>query len=55
VEVPITFTEREIGESKMSGNIVREALWRVTKWGVRRRATQLRDLLAPKARTPSNR
>ncbi|MEV8442570.1 polyprenol monophosphomannose synthase [Actinosynnema sp. NPDC051121] len=55
VEVPITFTEREIGESKMSGNIVREALWRVTKWGVRRRATQLRDLLAPKAKTPSNR
>ncbi|ONI86644.1 dolichol-phosphate mannosyltransferase [Saccharothrix sp. ALI-22-I] len=55
VEVPITFTEREIGESKMSGNIVREALWRVTKWGVRRRATQLRDLFAPKAKTPSNR
>ena len=27
VEVPITFTEREIGESKMSGGIVREALW----------------------------
>ncbi|WP_158841757.1 polyprenol monophosphomannose synthase [Saccharothrix deserti] len=55
VEVPITFTEREIGESKMSSNIVREALWRVTKWGVRRRATQLRDLFAPKAKTPSNR
>ncbi|MGM1065165.1 polyprenol monophosphomannose synthase [Saccharothrix sp. Mg75] len=55
VEVPITFTEREIGESKMSGNIVREALWRVTKWGVRRRATQLRDLFAPKAKTPGNR
>ncbi|MEU4745591.1 polyprenol monophosphomannose synthase [Actinosynnema sp. NPDC023658] len=55
VEVPITFTEREIGESKMSGNIVREALWRVTKWGVRRRATQLRELFAPKAKTPSNR
>jgi dolichol-phosphate mannosyltransferase len=44
VEVPITFTEREIGESKMSGNIVREALWRVTKWGVRRRLTQVRGL-----------
>ncbi|WP_447001792.1 polyprenol monophosphomannose synthase [Saccharothrix isguenensis] len=55
VEVPITFTEREVGESKMSGNIVREALWRVTKWGVRRRATQLRDLFAPKPKTPSNR
>jgi dolichol-phosphate mannosyltransferase len=44
VEVPITFTERAIGESKMSGDIVREALLRVTKWGLRRRATQLRSL-----------
>jgi dolichol-phosphate mannosyltransferase len=33
-EYPITFTERERGESKMSGSIVREALWRVTTWGV---------------------
>ncbi len=41
VEVPITFTERAIGVSKMSGNIVREALWRVTKWGVRRRLEQV--------------
>ncbi len=36
VEVPITFVERERGTSKMSGTIVREALWRVTVWGVRR-------------------
>ena len=35
-EVPITFTERAAGESKMSGSIVREALWRVTRWGVGR-------------------
>jgi dolichol-phosphate mannosyltransferase len=41
VEVPITFTERAVGESKMSGSIVREALWRVTKWGVRRRLEQV--------------
>ena len=41
VEVPITFTERAIGQSKMSGNIVREALWRVTKWGARRRLEQV--------------
>jgi dolichol-phosphate mannosyltransferase len=41
VEVPITFTERAIGQSKMSGSIVREALWRVTKWGVRRRLEQV--------------
>lgn len=36
-ERPITFTEREIGESKMSGNIVREALWKVTSWGINSR------------------
>jgi dolichol-phosphate mannosyltransferase len=33
VEVPIQFVERERGTSKMSGAIVREALWRVTVWG----------------------
>ena len=36
VEVPITFVERERGQSKMSGAIVREALWRVTGWGLAR-------------------
>ena len=36
VEVPIEFVERERGESKMSGAIVREALWRVTGWGLAR-------------------
>ncbi|GAA3884984.1 polyprenol monophosphomannose synthase [Saccharothrix violaceirubra] len=55
VEVPITFTEREVGVSKMSGDIVREALIRVTKWGLRRRYTQLRDLFAPKPKAPANR
>ncbi|MFJ4846814.1 MULTISPECIES: polyprenol monophosphomannose synthase [unclassified Streptomyces] len=34
VEVPITFVERERGDSKMSRDIVVEALWRVTAWGV---------------------
>ena len=52
-EVPIEFVEREHGESKMSGSIVREALWRVTSWGVRRRVRQLRALTAPwRRRTP---
>jgi glycosyltransferase involved in cell wall biosynthesis len=40
-EVPITFTERTAGVSKMSRRIVAEALWRVTVWaltGGRRRA-----------------
>ena len=44
-EVPITFAERERGESKMSGNIVREALLRVTEWGAAHRAAQLRGLV----------
>lgn len=35
VEVPITFVERERGQSKMSRAIVAEALWRVTWWAVR--------------------
>ena len=30
-EVPIVFTERDSGESKMSGRIIREAVWRVWK------------------------
>ncbi|MGW4029022.1 polyprenol monophosphomannose synthase [Streptomyces sp. NPDC004838] len=34
VEVPITFVERERGDSKMSRSIVVEALWRVTVWGI---------------------
>lgn len=33
-EVPITFVEREFGASKMSGNIVFEAMANVTKWGL---------------------
>jgi dolichol-phosphate mannosyltransferase len=41
-EVPITFTERERGQSKMSLSIVREALWRVTLWGMRFRWNGLR-------------
>jgi dolichol-phosphate mannosyltransferase len=45
VEVPITFTEREIGESKMNGSIIREAFLRVAKWGVERRWQQLRRLV----------
>jgi len=34
VEVPITFVEREHGVSKMSGGIVLEALWSVTRWAL---------------------
>jgi dolichol-phosphate mannosyltransferase len=35
-EVPITFVEREIGDSKMSSDIVREALILMTKLGIKR-------------------
>ena len=36
-EVPITFTDRVRGTSKMSGRIVAEAMWLVTWWGLRDR------------------
>ncbi|WP_051721053.1 MULTISPECIES: polyprenol monophosphomannose synthase [Actinomycetes] len=41
-EVPITFTERELGESKMSGSIVREAAFKVPRWGLTHRMAKLR-------------
>ncbi|MDR0944927.1 MAG: dolichol-phosphate mannosyltransferase, partial [Bifidobacteriaceae bacterium] len=36
VEVPIVFRERQLGESKMSGGIVKEAMLMVTGWGLAR-------------------
>ncbi len=36
IEVPISFTDRELGESKMSSAIVIEALVLVTKWALMR-------------------
>ena len=50
VEVPITFVERERGESKMSADIVREALLSVTRWGLQQRWQQ-----ATSARRPAPR
>jgi len=47
-EVPITFVERSVGDSKMSKAIVAEALLRVTQWGVLERAKSIRQLLAGK-------
>ncbi|HJE51244.1 MAG TPA: polyprenol monophosphomannose synthase [Tessaracoccus flavescens] len=41
VEVPIEFVEREFGDSKMSRNIVIEALIRTTLWGIDHRFGQL--------------
>ena len=44
VEVPITFIEREHGESKMNRAIVAEALLLTTAWGIGHRAQQLKSL-----------
>jgi dolichol-phosphate mannosyltransferase len=44
-EVPITFIERELGESKMDSSIVKEALWRVTQWGIEKRFSDLKRVL----------
>ncbi len=33
-EVPITFTERELGVSKMSGSNIREAMVKTAQWGI---------------------
>lgn len=41
VEVPVTFVERELGDSKMSGNIVLEAMLNVTRWGLSARWKKL--------------
>ncbi|MGH3508091.1 MAG: polyprenol monophosphomannose synthase [Nocardioidaceae bacterium] len=43
-EVPITFVERELGQSKMTADIVREAFVNVARWGARHRADQLRQV-----------
>lgn len=45
IEVPITFVEREFGESKMNQAIVKEALWRVTQWGLAKRGADLKAML----------
>lgn len=51
VEVPITFVERQAGQSKMSGGIVREALLSVTWWGLRERWNRLTGAPRPVRRT----
>lgn len=42
-EVPITFTEREIGESKLDGSFAKDSLIEVTKWGIAHRSQQVKD------------
>jgi len=48
IEVPITFVERALGESKMDSSIVKEALARVTVWGVTKRKADIQRLLRGK-------
>lgn len=48
-EVPIVFTERQVGVSKMSTSIMREALFRITEWGLRYRWGQVRGLVSGSA------
>lgn len=40
-EVPIDFVERERGDSKMSGQVARESLRKITRWGLTERRAQL--------------
>lgn len=44
VEMPITFLEREAGQSKLSGGIFTEELSLVTRWGLAKRGGQALDL-----------
>lgn len=41
VEVPIEFVERSRGDSKMTPEVARESLARITRWGLRERRRQL--------------
>jgi dolichol-phosphate mannosyltransferase len=45
VEVPITFTERELGKSKMSGSNISEAIVKVAEWGFRGRIDRARGVV----------
>ncbi|MGN7779991.1 polyprenol monophosphomannose synthase [Mycolicibacterium sp. 22603] len=49
VEVPITFTERELGVSKMSGSNIREAMVKVAEWGLRGRIDRARGVTSKPA------
>lgn len=55
LEVPIEFVEREFGDSKMSRNIVVEAMIRTALWGVEYRSGQVKDFVSQrggKSRNP---
>ena len=41
VEVPITFVEREVGNSKMDSGVILESMTKVARWGLSARAATL--------------
>jgi dolichol-phosphate mannosyltransferase len=45
-EVPIEFVERERGQSKMSPDVAKESLRRITRWGIEERMAQVRRVLS---------
>jgi dolichol-phosphate mannosyltransferase len=45
-EVPIEFVERVRGESKMSRDVAKESLRRITAWGVQERRRRVRDVFS---------
>jgi dolichol-phosphate mannosyltransferase len=49
IELPITLVQRAIGTSKMSGAIIVEAVWRITRWGI---TARWRRLVAPRVVPP---
>jgi dolichol-phosphate mannosyltransferase len=52
VEVPIEFVERVRGDSKMSRDVAVESLRRITSWGLRQRAGQLRGVVSRRTGRP---
>lgn len=44
-EVPITFIEREIGDSKMDGNIIFDSMTKVSRWGLKSRVDKFSALI----------
>lgn len=44
-EVPITFIEREIGDSKMDGSIIFDSMRKVTTWGLGARAEGAKNFI----------
>jgi dolichol-phosphate mannosyltransferase len=49
-EVPIEFVERVRGDSKMTPDVARESLLRITQWGVAERTQQVRRAVRRRAR-----